>query len=325
MSSSAKRKADDTFDVGAGPRKAATIAHGWADLPAELVLRIGRLHDEPRDLVIMERTCRSWRKVVIEGDSNPQVLVANAQSLEERMQACLWRDLALMIFPALPSIVKALQDKERKGTPHSGHLTGDAKAIFSWKSMYRSQHCVAKLPTFYSPRYCPKTSVDDYIFSYEFRRHLTNELLFVTSGRIDEESPQLWYQEIIPSNDGELPKLKGPADPRLIALLGDDPFSETKIRDIDLRVVVTRISDMKAVELSSLYAWRVNQTTAATSSTMTKVALSLWHRIALMMAMMKLFLDTPSPRTSSETMQNGHCLLYFLATPGVFVFALEDM
>lgn len=156
-----------------------------------------------------------------------------------------------MIFPALPSIVKALQDKERKGTPHSGHLTGDAKAIFSWKSMYRSQHCVAKLPTFYSPRYCPKTSVDDYIFSYEFRRHLTNELLFVTSGRIDEESPQLWYQEIIPSNDGELPKLKGPADPRLIALLGDDPFSETKIRDIDLRVVVTRISDMKAVELSS--------------------------------------------------------------------------
>ena len=117
--------------------------------------------------------------------------------------------------------------------------------------MYRSQHCVAKLPAYYSPCYCPKTTVDDYIFTYEFRRHLTNELLFVTSGGIDEESPQLWSQNTSRGRDSEFPKLKGPADPRLIALLGDDPFSETKIWDIDIRVVVTRISDMKAVELSS--------------------------------------------------------------------------
>lgn len=235
--------------------------HGWADLQDDLVRGIGAFHDEPRDLAAMERTCRSWRKIVIDGNGDMKIS-DTSNGNEEKVS--LWRDLALTKVPALPSIVKALQDKEHL---RGGSLNNDdgirdltnyptfsrppPKWALSWKNMFRSQHCVATKPMYYSPAYSPKTSVNDYILSYEFRRFSTKELLFVTSGGIDKESPQLWNQDIVLGHDGEFPKLKGPVDPKLVARLGDDPFTKTKVRDIGVRVVVTRITDMKAVELSS--------------------------------------------------------------------------
>ena len=253
-SMSGKRKAEEISastgrSSSGGSRKTATLAHGWADLPAELVQGIGVFHDKPRDLASMERTCRSWRKVVMEGNGDMKIPdVSDLNSAAKTV--CLWRDLAMAKFPAvLPSIVKALKDfNEESSSDSRANSDDDDRKNFSWKSLYRSQFCVVKRGESH-PNFRPKTSCQDYIFSYEFRRFSTEEILFVTSA-VGDVTPELWDQDIFWDGVG-LPQCKGPVDPKLVAHLGDDPFSEKKLKNIDIRVVVTRISDMKAVELTS--------------------------------------------------------------------------
>ena len=56
--------ADKSKSLKATP---AAVGFGaWEDLPPELIRRIGQLQNGPRDLACMERTCRSWRKIIID-------------------------------------------------------------------------------------------------------------------------------------------------------------------------------------------------------------------------------------------------------------------
>ena len=234
MTSSTKRKIDDYFAAnckkrnGGGAQKAASIALSWADLPDELVRGIGQHHKEPRDLAVMERTCRSWRKVVIVGNCVMELPGCD----ESTPKVCLWRDLALATFPALPSIVTAL--------PSKGCVIS-----LSWKLLYRSQLETSKGRV--REDYKPTTTLDDYIFTYEFRRQYNNRSLFITSG-LGKRTPPIWKQETKRAVDSYLP-VCDVVDPSLAKCLGEDPLSANTLSRICARVVVTRISDMKAVEL----------------------------------------------------------------------------
>lgn len=224
-----KRKIDkvDGSD-GAGPEAKIppTIITGWGALPPELIRRVGQLQTDPRSLARMERTCRSWRKVVIERNDDAVV--------DDRPN--LWRDLTLAKFPRLPSILTLLVHRMDQ---------------ISWKDLYRTQF-QAKVrddehhyPEDY--KYQPKTGWKDYITTVEFYRE--GKFLFATSG-IGDRTPPLWNQKIESRDSNGLPVCAKPLDLELTKRMGDDPFGVATLERTSARVIVTRLSDMKAVELS---------------------------------------------------------------------------
>ena len=48
----------------------ATIVSDWSALPVDLIRRVGQLQNDSRSLDGMERTCKSWREVVAEGNDD---------------------------------------------------------------------------------------------------------------------------------------------------------------------------------------------------------------------------------------------------------------
>ena len=214
-------------DIAGEGRGAETS--GWSGLPPELFHRVGQLQEDCRDLVGMERTCKAWRNLVLEGDSRAGVVSD---------EPCLWRDLALAEDPSIGSVAAVLMDTEQDGPTN-----------FSWKGMLRSHQRASKASEEPSlPPYQPRTKLSDYIFTVEFHvRDDDNDktVLFTTSGR-GLRTPQLWDQEV----DEALEVLdRGVLDPELEKRLGDDPFSQ--LHEMRARVTVTRCSDMSMVELLS--------------------------------------------------------------------------
>ena len=245
--SMSERKVYDEKNGGGGSsgsedaKAPASIATGggWADLPPELVRRVGQLQGNPRSLARMERACKSWRKIIIEGDG----------AVDMGDTPCLWRELALRKFPRLVSIVNVLT-----GT---GSASG---AVHSWKALYRT-NAEAKSRCeggtyFNTSEYRPSSSWNDYVITVEFRRYGKDELLFVTSARGDRTSP-LWNQAV--ELDDEHQDVynhkiicKGSVDPELSSRLGVGPFSQENLRNITARVAVTRLSDLSVVEIVSV-------------------------------------------------------------------------
>ena len=223
-----KRKIDEVNDSdGAGPEAKAppTAITGWGALPPELIRRVGQLQTDPRGLASMERTCRSWRKAVVE--RNDDAVMDDKPNL--------WRDLTLAEFPRLPSILALAYRIER----------------ISWKDLYRTQLQAKVRPDKdHHPgdyKYEPKTNWKDYITTVEFYRD--GKFLFATSG-IGDRTPPLWSQKIESDDSDGLPVCSRPLDPELIKKMGDDPFGKAILERTTARVIVTRLSDMKAVELS---------------------------------------------------------------------------
>ena len=235
-----KRKIEEVYDEkndgggGAGDAKAPAAnatGGGWADLPAELIRRVGRLQNDARSLAGMERTCKSWRRVIIEGDG----------AVDMGDNPCLWRELALAEFPRLSSIVELAGTTSASAKPNTYH---------SWKALYRTnaearRRCDSKIDAKHRQQ---TTSWNDYAIVVEFRRG--DEQLFVASGRGDFTSP-LWKQAIEFDDNGGEVICKGPLDPELSSRLGVDPFSQLNLRSITAQVVVTRLSDLSVVELGS--------------------------------------------------------------------------
>ena len=58
---------------GKAPTREKIVTTGWSALPPDLVRRIGKLQTDTRSLAGMERTCKSWRRVVMEGNDDPDV------------------------------------------------------------------------------------------------------------------------------------------------------------------------------------------------------------------------------------------------------------
>ena len=267
-----KRKFDevsgtDVTSAGseAGPKCVAPVMSGWAALPPELIRGIGQLQSDARGLAAMERTCRPWRRVVMGGNDDPELPDGvcgddgddggdddddENKKAKEKVKAkpsCLWRDLALTQFPRLASISKLVGD----GSDPTCRRGDDKK--FSWKMLYREQFRVSSR---IQPvgRYQPTTELSDYIFSFEFRGIRDDELLFVTSCRGDERTPKLWDQNIEYHDGSAIPICQNPVDPRLVSRLGNNPFAEeTLVNQITANVIVTRLSDMKAVKVATKY------------------------------------------------------------------------
>ena len=236
-----KRKIEEVYDQknggGTGDAKvpaANDTGGGWADLPAELVRRIGRLQNDAPSLARMERTCKSWQTVIIEGDD----------AVDMGDNPCLWRELALAEFPRLHTILKLARASSASGNSYTNH---------SWKALYRTNAearrlCDSKIDAKHRQQ---TTSWKDYAIVVEFRRG--DELLFVASGRGDDTSPllsPLWDQDVEFDDDGEV-ICKGPLNSELSSRLGADPFSQVNMRSITAQVVVTRLSDLSVVELGS--------------------------------------------------------------------------
>ena len=234
-----KRKIEEVYDEkndgggGAGDAKAPAAngtGGGWADLPAELVRRVGRLQNDARSLAGMERTCKSWQEVIIEGDG----------AVDMGGNPCLWRELALTEFPRLSTIVELAGTTLASAKTNTNH---------SWKALYRTNAearrlCDSKIDAKHRQQ---TTSWKDYAIVVEFRRG--DELLFVASGRGDVTSP-LWDQVVEFDDDGEV-ICKGPLSSELSSRLGADPFNQVNLKSITVQVVVTRLSDLSVVELGS--------------------------------------------------------------------------
>ena len=206
---------------------------GWSGLPPELVQRVGQLQDDPKSIAGMERTCKAWRKVVMEGNDG----------IDMGGKPCIWRDLALAKFPRLRSIVEAARKRSTQTTaPESKH---------SWKALYRVNADAHRLShqRVGTGSYWPKTSWDDYFLNVEFRRG--GHLLFAASGEGDRTSP-LWEQETEVDDSGRV-VCKGHLDPNLKSRLGSNPFDEDSLQHIIARVFITRLSDMGVVELGELF------------------------------------------------------------------------
>ena len=235
-----KRKIDQLYGDGiAGEGCGATKTSGWSDLPPELVRRVGQLQDDVRGLAGMERTCKSWRTVVLEGNDD-------AKMKEDK--PCLWRDLALAEHPSIGSIAEVLMD---------ACTEQDGSTNFSWKGLLRSHRQAFKAsekPD--APPYQPRTDLTDYIFTVEFHKSgdgNDKKVLFTTSGR-GLRTPRLWNQEVGIDEDEHYLYVRPKGDDldaELKKRLGDDPFSEKQLSEMKARVTVTRCSDMSMVELVS--------------------------------------------------------------------------
>ena len=157
-----KRKIEEVYDEkndgggGAGDAKAPAAngtGGGWADLPAELVRRVGRLQNDARSLAGMERTCKSWQEVIIEGDG----------AVDMGGNPCLWRELALTEFPRLSTIVELAGTTLASAKTNTNH---------SWKALYRTNAearrlCDSKIDAKHRQQ---TTSWKDYAIVVEFRR-----------------------------------------------------------------------------------------------------------------------------------------------------------
>ena len=175
-----KRKADEisaeTSSGGDGRRDAKAPVpetSGWSGLPSELVRRVGQLQDDPKSLAVMERTCKSWRKVIMEGNDG----------VDMGETPCLWRDLALTKFPRLTPLVEAVRARSKADPKHS------------WKGLYRVNADAHRLsrermdPEDYQPKTCWK----DYFLTVEFRDR-EDDLLFVcySSRQVEVAGPLLF-------------------------------------------------------------------------------------------------------------------------------------
>ena len=221
-------------NVKKAPTSIAT-GGGWADLLPELVRRVGKLQGNPRSLARMERTCKSWRNVIIEGDG----------TVDMGDDPCPWRELALAKFPRLVFIANVLT-----GT---GSASG---AVHSWKALYRTNAEAKSLcegGTYLDiSGHRPRGTWDDYVVTVEFRGD-EDELLFATSGRGGRTSP-LWNQAVEVKDvydvlDDHKITCKGSVDPELSSRLGVDPFGRKNLRSFTAHVAVTRLSDLSVVEL----------------------------------------------------------------------------
>ena len=228
----------DGADPDAEAKTPSTVITGWGALPPELIRRVGQLQTDPGSLASMERTCRSWKKVVVE--RNDDAVMDD--------KANLWRDLTLAKFPRLPSILTL--------------LVPQIDRTCSWKDLYRTQLQARVSDDIYQHpedhEYQPKTNWEDYITTVEFYRD--GEFLFATSG-IGDRTPPLWSQKIKPRDSDGLLVCAGPLDPELSKRMGDDPFGVANLERTRARVVITRLSDMKAVELSEQMTFNVDHTT----------------------------------------------------------------
>ena len=168
-----KRKFDklsETGDGGAGGEAGPKYTYvapvcgsgGWAALPPELIRGIGQLQSDARGLAAMERTCRPWRRVVMEGNDDPDIPRKDAKDKVKANPSCLWRDLALTQFPRLASLVPVLlarngddddDDSDEKNSSQPSLVTP-----FSWKVQYRAQSLATKQshPSIYQPRTKPE-------------------------------------------------------------------------------------------------------------------------------------------------------------------------
>lgn len=237
-----KRKIDQLYGDGiTGEGGGVTKTSGWSDLPPELVRRVGQLQDDARGLAGMERTCKSWRTVVLEGNDGVKMTDD---------KPCLWRDLALAEHPNIRSIAEVLMD--------ASCAEQDGPTNFSWKGLIRSHRQAFKSSEKPEPPpYQPRTKLTDYIFTVEFHTSGDDDndkkVLFTTSGR-GLVTPQLWDQEVgVVENDYGYLRIrpKGALDPELKKRLGDDPFDDDQVYNMRARVTVTRRSDMSMVELVS--------------------------------------------------------------------------
>ena len=260
-----KRKIDDVVHgsdggrvesgVGLGEPKdktstsaAAATATGWSNLPSVLIRRVGQLQNDPTSLAGMERACKSWRKVVSDG----------CEEIVLGEKPCLWRDLAIAKFPRLSSIVALLPPPLDARSADTVTSNGGAKKKHSWKTLYATQLRTDKAGAKTSSRHRGPTpnKLTDYITTIEFCRRRGGTLLFVTSGRGDSETPPLWNQQVVSNGPGRRSATcKGTLDPELVARLGaadgsDDIFGEDNLDSIAARIIVTRIYDMKSVELA---------------------------------------------------------------------------
>lgn len=248
----AKRKADELHGAGksndenSGQDHARTIAKkpaittGWKDLPSELVRRIGKLQNDPRSLAGMDGTCKSWRKIIMEGDANATFT-----------KSSLWRDLALGWSPTIESVAEALVNLPPRN-PTGAVSDAEGTSEFSWKGLLRAHWGASKTIEDPAP-YQPHTQLDDYIFTVEFRSK--DKFLFATSGTALEDFPseglwlpELWDQEVL--IDKNRAHVEEELCPEIRERLGDQPFSDDQLQDMVARVLVTRVSDMAMVELA---------------------------------------------------------------------------
>jgi len=228
-----------------GPSNApADSSSGWSGLPPELVSRFGQVGDAG-SLAAMERTCKSWRIVVLDGNA----IFKMADDADKK--PCLWRDVALADSSVRDIAVVLMDAKE------------DGPTNFSWKGLLRSfrqSTRVNQKPDL--PLYQPRTKLTDYIFTVEFYKgDGEEEVIFTTLGR-GLRTSQLWSQEIKVERNGLLPVPVGKVDPELVKRLGSRPFDGERLQNMKARVRVTRCSDMSTVELVSCVPWYWENSTA---------------------------------------------------------------
>lgn len=237
-----KRRADqlnaESIGVGGGRSRthgtasaktpAPEASSGWSGVPPELVRRVGQLHDDPKSLAGMERTCKAWRRVIVEGDNG----------VDMGGTPCLWREMALAKFPRLTPLVEAVRARSQVDPKHS------------WKALYRVNSEAQRIgqERVHIGIYQAKTSWNDYFLSVEFRRE--DDVLFIASGKGNETS-SLWKQETELDESGRA-ICTGPLDPNLQSSLGSNPFDVENLLGITARVYITRLSDMSAVELGEV-------------------------------------------------------------------------
>ena len=234
-----KRKADGlSRDDNGGPDDSWAVTKkpvttGWKDLPSELVRRIGKLQTDAQSLAGMERTCKSWRRVVMEGNDDPDIT---------SKKPSLWRDMVLGWNPTIASVAEALIDSPTGTTSQGAGVSG-----FSWKGLLQA-HWGASMRRGTPAPYQPHTQLTDYIFTVEFRSG--DEFLFATSGR-GLRTPKLWNQNV--AFDAHRGVIEGDLDPEIGKRLGDDPFNADQLKNMTARVLVTKVSDMSIVELARVH------------------------------------------------------------------------
>ena len=238
-----KRKADELQigstqgceDSGGGkaPTREKIVTTGWSALPPDLVRRIGKLQTDTQSLAGMERTCKSWRRVVMEGNDDPDIT---------SKKPSLWRDMVLGWNPTIASVAEALIDSPTGTTSQGAGVSG-----FSWKGLLQA-HWGASMRRGTPAPYQPHTQLTDYIFTVEFRSG--DEFLFATSGR-GLRTPKLWNQNV--AFDAHRGVIEGDLDPEIGKRLGDDPFNADQLKNMTARVLVTKVSDMSIVELARVH------------------------------------------------------------------------
>ena len=181
---------------------------------------MAKLQNDARSLAGMERTCKLWRNVVMEGD--------DALKTADNGNSCLWRNLALAEHPGLESIAEIMTDDDNDGG-------GPTK--FSWKGLLRSRQRAPKSSEKKAAPVCqPRTNLSDCIFTIEFYSD-DDKFLFATgTSARDLLTPQLWDQDVgFQEGSDEWLSCNGDLDPEISRRLGNEPFNERQVKKMTAR------------------------------------------------------------------------------------------